>query len=109
MLIGRNECFFKKNLGMHIYSSCREDAKRAMLAPVLMMQMADAVRRVVRFYAEGFRSMTLGRTLWTLILLKLAVIFGAVRLFFMPPALVGSEEQMAEGVSAELIQRAENR
>lgn len=100
---------FSKILGMRVYSSCRGDAKRAMLPPVLMMQMADAVRRVIRFYAEGFRSMTLGRVLWALVLLKLAVIFGAVRLFFMPPALVGSEARKAETVSAEFMQRAENR
>ena len=32
--------------------------------------------RVYRFYADGFRSMTLGRTLWAVILIKLPDILG---------------------------------
>ena len=44
----------------------------------------SAVRTVLRFYAEGFRSMTLGRTLWTIILIKLAVIFVVLKLLFFP-------------------------
>ena len=31
--------------------------------------------RVYRFYADGFRSMTLGRTLWAVILIKLFIMF----------------------------------
>jgi len=36
-----------------------------------------------RMFAEGFRAMTLGRTLWLLVALKLAVLFGVIKpLFF---------------------------
>lgn len=41
-------------------------------------------RRIVRFYVDGFRSMTIGRKLWTVIIIKLIVIFGVLKLFFFP-------------------------
>ncbi len=31
----------------------------------------NALRKVIRFYVEGFREMTVGRTLWAVILVKL--------------------------------------
>lgn len=37
--------------------------------------MKNALLAVWNFYLEGFRSMTLGRTLWVIILLKLFVMF----------------------------------
>ncbi len=39
---------------------------------------------IVRFYVEGFRSMTLGKVLWKIILLKLFVLFVILKLFFFP-------------------------
>lgn len=60
--------------------------------------------RVVRFYVEGFRAMTWGRTLWIIIILKLCVMFLVLRLFFFKPALAGqTEEQKQETVSRNLI------
>ena len=38
--------------------------------------------RILRFYIEGFRSMTIGRKLWALIIIKLAFIFLIMKLFF---------------------------
>ncbi len=40
--------------------------------------------RVVHFYRDGFRSMVLGRTLWKIIIIKLVVMFGVLKLFFFP-------------------------
>lgn len=40
--------------------------------------------RVFRFYYEGFRAMTLGKTLWTIILIKLFIMFAILKLFFFP-------------------------
>lgn len=40
--------------------------------------------RVFRFYREGFRRMTLGKTLWKIILIKLVVMFAVLKLFFFP-------------------------
>ncbi len=59
--------------------------------------------RIVRFYAEGFRGMTVGRTLWIVILVKLFVIFAVLRLFFFPDFLAGrSDEERAAYVLEEL-------
>ncbi len=62
------------------------------------------VRRIVDFYLTGFREMTLGRTLWLLILVKLFVMFAILRLFFFPTFLTEGRE--GEQVSGELIDRA---
>ena len=43
------------------------------------------LRQAIRFYVEGFRAMTLGRTLWAIILVKLFVMFAVVRLLFFRP------------------------
>jgi hypothetical protein len=40
--------------------------------------------RIFHLYYDGFRTMTLGRTLWTIILIKLAIIFLVLKLFFFP-------------------------
>ena len=40
--------------------------------------------RIFRFYYEGFREMTLGKTLWAIILIKLAIMFLVMKLFFFP-------------------------
>ena len=42
------------------------------------------IHRVIKFYYDGFRQMKLGRTLWTIILIKLFVIFVVLKLFFFP-------------------------
>lgn len=63
------------------------------------------MKRIWRFYKEGFRSMTWGRVLWLLILVKLFVIFFILRLFFFPRFLdapaVGDDK--GEYVGNELI------
>ena len=33
----------------------------------------ETLRKVIRFYVEGFREMTVGRTLWAIILIKLFI------------------------------------
>ena len=40
--------------------------------------------RVYRFYLDGFRSMTIGKTLWKVILVKLIIMFAVLKLFFFP-------------------------
>ena len=58
---------------------------------------------IFRFYVDGFRSMTLGRTLWAIILLKLFIMFAILRLFFFPDQLAGmSQEQRSEHVLEQL-------
>ena len=60
------------------------------------------LRRIARFYLEGFRSMRLGRKLWALIILKLIIIFAVLRFFFFTPTLSGSAEQKSNTVSERL-------
>ncbi len=63
------------------------------------------LRRVARFYIEGFRGMTLGRTLWCIILIKLFIMFAVLKAFFFPSYLKGDEETKGETVSTELTER----
>ena len=66
-----------------------------------------ALWRAVRFYAEGFRGMgPLGRTLWTVVLVKLFVMFAVLKLFFFPDFLAGKDDaQRAMHVLEELTER----
>ncbi len=38
--------------------------------------------KVLEFYIDGFRRMTVGRTLWKVILIKLFIMFAVLKLFF---------------------------
>ena len=49
----------------------------------------NIIKRIARFYYEGFKQMTIGRTLWAIILVKLFIMFAVLRLFFFKPALAG--------------------
>ena len=71
------------------------------------MRKRSFFHRVIDLYYDGFRSMRLGRTLWTIILIKLFIIFVVLKIFFFPNFL----KQHAEGdeagfVATELTQRA---
>ncbi|GAA6255271.1 DUF4492 domain-containing protein [Bacteroides sp. f07] len=70
--------------------------------------MKNALLSIWKFYLEGFRSMTLGRTLWVIILLKLFVMFFILKLFFFPDFLGDHPTDADKGtyVGNELIQRA---
>ncbi|MDR2390032.1 MAG: DUF4492 domain-containing protein [Tannerellaceae bacterium] len=64
--------------------------------------------RIIRFYVEGFRSMTLGKTLWLIILIKLFIMFCLLKPFFFPSYLgqFKGESEKQDYVWGELIQRA---
>ena len=51
------------------------------------MVQGNVFYKIYCFYRDGFRSMTLGRTLWAVILLKLFIMFAVLRLFFFPDVL----------------------
>lgn len=42
---------------------------------------------VIDLYVDGFRNLRLGKTLWTLIVLKLLLFFGIMKIFFFPDFL----------------------
>ncbi len=70
--------------------------------------MRKTLAAVWYFYRDGFRSMTWGRTLWVIILVKLFIMFFILRLFFFPDFLSNASDGSGEEsyVSRELIERA---
>ena len=70
--------------------------------------MKNLVTSIWQFYVDGFRSMTLGRTLWLIIAIKLFIMFFILRLFFFPNYLneTAGEGAKEDYVSSELIMRA---
>ncbi|NDV58550.1 DUF4492 domain-containing protein [Bacteroides sp. 519] len=69
--------------------------------------MRKTVIKIWEFYIDGFRSMTLGRTLWFIILLKLFIMFFVLKMFFFPNFLNTRPKGMSkeEFVAGELIER----
>ncbi len=64
----------------------------------------NILNNIFQFYLNGFRQMTLGRTLWIIILLKLFVMFFILRLFFFRPAMQGmSTEEKQQHVAERLV------
>ena len=62
--------------------------------------------KIWRFYMEGFRNMTLGKSLWAIILIKLFIMFFILRLFFFPNILqqkYDTDEERANQVIENLI------
>ena len=60
-----------------------------------------SLKEIVAMYRDGFRQMTIGRTLWALILIKLFILFFVVKLFFFPNILerdYADDTQRAEAV-----------
>lgn len=45
------------------------------------------LKRVFLFYYNGFRTMTWGRSLWAIILVKLFIMFVILKVFFFPDLL----------------------
>lgn len=63
---------------------------------------------IYNFYKEGFREMTLGKTLWLIILIKLFIMFFVLKAFFFPDYLsrFDGKKEKEQYVSGELIKRA---
>ena len=51
-------------------------------------------------YYDGFRNMTVGRWLWAIILVKLAILFLVFKLFFFPDILQRDYDTDAERADA---------
>ncbi|GAU07782.1 DUF4492 domain-containing protein [Desulfoplanes formicivorans] len=49
--------------------------------------MLSFARTMYALYVDGFRSMVLGRQLWKIILIKLVILFGVIKIFFFPDFL----------------------
>lgn len=76
--------------------SCEEDKLRG----------DNWLQRVYYFYVDGFRAMTLGRTLWLIIAIKVIVFFVILRFIFFPNYLntkASTDEQKAEYVRQQMV------
>ncbi|MBM9530944.1 DUF4492 domain-containing protein [Desulfoprunum benzoelyticum] len=73
--------------------------------------MNMSITGLYRFYRDGFRSMTVGRTLWKIILIKLFVMFAILKLFFFQDYLgsnFSTDEERADHVLQQITGPAEN-
>jgi len=64
------------------------------------------MKKIINFYYNGFRSMTWGRKLWGIILIKLFIMFAILKLFFFPDILkkeFENDEERGNHVLEQLI------
>ena len=63
------------------------------------------IYRIYDLYADGFRNMEIGKTLWTIIIIKLIIIFAVLKVFFFPDFLSqnAKEGEEAESVAKEML------
>jgi hypothetical protein len=45
------------------------------------------MRKILSLYIDGFKSMTVGKQLWALILIKVFIFFAILKVFFFPDVL----------------------
>ena len=67
--------------------------------------------KIYRFYLDGFRRMTIGKTLWKIIFIKLFVMFAVLKLFFFPDFLqtnFSNDQQRADHVIHQLTGSVKN-
>lgn len=62
--------------------------------------MKEKLAKIYDLYADGFRNMTVGKKLWGIIILKLAIIFLVFRLFFFPNVLQENYDNDADRARA---------
>lgn len=70
--------------------------------------IALKARKIVDFYVDGFKSMTVGRKLWAIILIKLGIMFLVFKLFFFPNILeenYDNDDDRARAVAEQLSNR----
>ena len=70
--------------------------------------MGSGVKKILDFYISGFRSMTVGKYLWIIILLKLFIMFAILKLFFFKSELsqYNTQEEKGNHVKEQLIEKA---
>lgn len=72
----------------------------------VFISLASMPKRVLVFYYDGFRSMTVGKQLWILILVKLFLFFIVMKLLFFPNLLerdYDTDEERASAVRTHLV------
>jgi LETM1-like protein. len=74
------------------------------------MKLSLIPQKLFSFYRDGFKSMTVGKKLWIIILIKLFIMFAILKVFFFPNYLNShfkDEQSKASHVRQELIKRKE--
>lgn len=70
--------------------------------------MKQVLASIYNFYIDGFRNMTVGKILWTIILIKLFIMFFIIKPLFYSPATANNSEtgqDRQENVYEELLNR----
>lgn len=72
-----------------------------------LMATKGFLHKVFDLYYDGFRQMTLGRTLWAIILIKLFIIFVVLKLIFFPNFIKehADKGQEADFVATQMLKR----
>lgn len=68
--------------------------------------LSASTRNAWMLYYDGFRSMTVGKTLWVIILVKLFIFFVVIKLLFFPNILqrdFETDEERADHVRHQLL------
>ena len=66
----------------------------------------NILKRIIYFYLDGFKNMTLGKSLWVLIIINLFIMFAILKAFFFPNllnSLYDNDEDKAQHVRTELL------
>lgn len=87
-----------KIANIHIYIMASTDSP--MQQHRTLRKLTDIPVNIFRFYFDGFRSMTVGKKLWILLLIKLFIIFFVFKLFFFPNILQRDYDTDAERANA---------
>ena len=73
--------------------------------------MKQFFSRAAEMYIDGFKSMTVGKKLWILIIIKLIIIFAILKVFFFPDFLgstCSSDSEKAAKVRQEISSESRN-
>lgn len=63
-------------------------------------------KKIAYLYIDGFKNMTVGKSLWALILIKLFIMFAILKVFFFPDILnskYDNDEERTQHVRNELL------
>jgi len=73
------------------------------------MRIPLFIHNFFSFYRDGFRGMTVGKSLWIIVLIKLFIMFVVLRIFFFPNYLktnFNDDQSRANHVRQELIDKS---
>ncbi|PIE64116.1 MAG: DUF4492 domain-containing protein [Desulfobacterales bacterium] len=76
-----------------------------------MVKLRPMPVKIFRFYYDGFRRMTVGKTLWKIIFIKLVIMFGVLKVFFFPDFLAtnfATDKERADHVISEMTRSAQS-